>query len=80
MAYIIIDDTNRITAASSTHHCGEGEIEVEIPEEVWVNGIHNHKYDNGEFVYEPIPEPEQPEPETTAEDVLNALLGVNRYA
>ena len=54
MAYIIINENSRITAASTTHHCGEKEIEVTIPEEVWENGIHDYKYENGEFIYEPI--------------------------
>ena len=76
MAYIIIDETNRITAASETHHCGDDEIVVDIPKEVWENGIHDHKYENGEWVYDPIPKPEQPEHKETADDVLNALLGV----
>lgn len=76
MAYIIIDETNRITAASETHHCGDDEIVVDIPKEVWENGIHDYKYENGEWVYEPVPKPEQPEREETADDVLNALLGV----
>lgn len=31
---------------------------------------------NGEFIYDPLPEPEQPEAEPTADDILNALLGV----
>ena len=76
MACIMIDDTNRITAASETHHCGDEEIVVDIPEEAWEKGIHNHKYVDGEFVFDPLPEPEQPEAEATTDDVLNALLGV----
>ena len=63
MAYIIIDDTSRITAASKTHHCGDNEIVVDIPQEVWEAGIHNYKYEDGEWIYDPIPEPDQPEPE-----------------
>lgn len=77
MAYIIIDETKRITAASETHHCGEREIEIEIPEDVWAKGIHDYKYESGEFVYDPISKPDLPESEATADDVLNALLGVN---
>lgn len=51
MAYIVIDKLNQITAASRTHHCGNSEIEVNIPEEIWENGIHNYKYENGNFTY-----------------------------
>ena len=61
MAYIKTDETKRITAASYTHHCGDEEIEVEIPDEVWGNGIHNYLYVDGLFVYDPLPEPEQPD-------------------
>jgi len=33
-------------------------------------------YKNGEFVYDPLPRPDPPAPEPSADDVLNALLGV----
>ena len=38
--------------------------------------IYEYRYVNGEYIHDPIPEPEQPEPEATTDDVLNALLGV----
>ena len=38
--------------------------------------IYEYRYENGEFIHDPLPEPEQPEPEATTDDVLNALLGV----
>ena len=31
---------------------------------------------NGEYIYDPLPEPEQPKSEPTSDDILNALLGV----
>ena len=42
--------------------------------------VADYRYVDGEFIYDPLPEPEQPKPEPTAEEILNALLGVNRYA
>lgn len=33
-------------------------------------------YVDGEYVYDPLPEPEEPESEPTTEDIMNALLGV----
>lgn len=33
-------------------------------------------YKNGAYVYDPMPRPEPPTPEPTADDVLNVLLGV----
>lgn len=54
MAYIKIDETNRIVAASGTHHCGYGEIQVEIPYEITIEHIHDYLYIDGDFVYEPL--------------------------
>lgn len=39
------------------------------------NDIIDYKYINGEFIYEPLPEPIQPQ-EPTTEDIINALLGI----
>lgn len=39
------------------------------------NDIADYKYINGEFIYEPLPEPIQPQ-EPTTEDIINALLGI----
>lgn len=38
--------------------------------------VSDYLYVDGQYVYEPLPEPEQPEAEPTTDDVLNALLGV----
>ena len=53
MAYIKIDSEGRITAASKTHHCGDDEIEVMIPDEIELETIHEYRYDGGEFIYDP---------------------------
>ena len=60
MAFINIDDTNRIVAASYDFHCGDNEIEVTIPEEIELVKIHEYKYINNKFVHDPLPiiEPE----------------------
>lgn len=39
------------------------------------NNIADYKYINGEFIYEPLPEPIQPQ-EPTTDDIINALLGI----
>lgn len=38
--------------------------------------ITNWLHVDGEYVYDPLPDPEPIEPEPTADEVLNALLGV----
>lgn len=73
MAYIKIDSENRITAASYDYHCGEGEIEVEIPEEISLYDIHNYLYVDGEYVFDPLPEPEEPEEPVTNEERIAEL-------
>lgn len=55
MAYIKINETNRITAASYNYHCGSDEIETVIPEEIQLQDIHDYLYVDGEYIYEPLP-------------------------
>ena len=55
MAYIKIDGTNRITAASHNFHCGDGELVVAIPDDISIEEMHNYKFENNEFVYDPLP-------------------------
>jgi hypothetical protein len=38
--------------------------------------ISDYLYVGGQYIHDPLPEPVQPEPEATTDDVLNALLGV----
>lgn len=37
--------------------------------------IIDYKYTNGEFIYEPLPEPIQPQ-EPTIDDIIDTLLGI----
>ena len=62
MAYIKTDETGRITAASYDFHCGDGEIQVEIPEGVPFAQIHDYRYADGTFVYDPVPDPKEDAP------------------
>lgn len=36
--------------------------------------VSNYLYIDGEYIYDPLPEPEPIEPESTAEDMMNAML------
>lgn len=66
----------RVLSATEDQYGAEGQPRVEslpsgeTPEE---NDISNYRYVGGEFIYDPLPQPEPPEP---TDDVLNALLGI----
>lgn len=72
-------DDNRILSATYEEYAVEGMPIVdalpsgETPEE---NDISNYRYVDGEYIYDPLPQPEPPEPVETTDDVLNALLGI----
>lgn len=38
--------------------------------------IYEYRYVDGDYIYDPLPEPSPVEPEPTTDEVLNALLGV----
>lgn len=38
--------------------------------------VSDYLYIDGQYIYDPLPRPEEPEPEPTTDEVLNALLGV----
>lgn len=38
--------------------------------------ISDYLYVNGKYRYDPLPVPPEPTPETSADDILNVLLGV----
>lgn len=82
MTYALnLDDDGRILSVTYGKYAPSGAPLVgELPE----GNVYDYRYVNGEYIYDPLPEPEpepeQPVAEPTADDILNALLGVNRYA
>lgn len=74
-----IGEDNRILSATYEEYAVEGMPIVdalpsgETPEE---NDISNYRYVDGEYIYDPLPQPEPPAPAETTDDVLNALLGI----
>ena len=42
--------------------------------------VSNYLYIDGEYVYDPLPEPEPTDPEPTTDEVLNVLLGIGGEA
>ena len=67
-----VSEDGRILSATYEKYAAENMPLVDaLPE----GNISDYIYQNGEFIYEPLPKPEVVETET-ADDVLNALLGV----
>ena len=66
-------EDGRILSVTFEKYAPEDAVTVEkLPE----GDISQYRYVDGDFIYDPLPKPEQPEPGPTAEDILNALLGV----
>lgn len=74
-----LGEDGRILSATYEEYASEGMPIVEtLPsgETAEENDISNYKYVDGEYIYDPLPAPPEPEPVETADDVLNALLGI----
>lgn len=68
-----LDKDNRVLSVTFDEFAPVDQpIVNELPE----GNIADYLYVDGEFVHDPLPEPEVPEAEPTVEDVLNVLLGV----
>lgn len=74
-----LGEDSRILSATYEEYAAKGMPIVEsLPagETEEENDISNYKYVDGEFVYDPLPKPPEPEQVETTDDVLNALLGI----
>lgn len=68
-----LDTDGRILSATFDEYAPEYQpIVEELPE----GDISDYKYIDGEYVYDPLPEPEPQPVEPTADDVLDVLLGI----
>lgn len=66
-------EDGRILSVTYEKYASEGmPIVDELPE----GNVADYLYVDGEYIYDPIPEPESPVAEPTADELLNALLGV----
>ena len=64
---------NRILSATYDQFAPASQPRVEeLPE----GDISDYKYVDGEYVYDPLPVPPEPTPDPTADEILDALLGV----
>ena len=68
-----LNENNRILSATYDQYASAFQPRVNtLPD----GNINDYLYINGEYVYDPLPIPPEPEPEPTADEILNALLGV----
>lgn len=68
------ESDGRVLSATEDQYGAPGQPRVEtLPD----GDLYDYRYANGEFIYDPLPQPEPPEPVETTDDVLNALLGID---
>ncbi len=72
-----LDADNRILSACV---CLEGFEYENIVETLPDGDVTDYKYVDGEYVYDPLPEPEPTPTEPTADEVLDVLLGLGGNA
>jgi hypothetical protein len=68
-----LGEDGRILSVTFEKYASEG---MPIVEELPEGNVADYRYVDGEYIYDPLPVPEPPAVEPTADDVLNALLGV----
>ena len=66
-------DDNRILSACV---CLEGFEYTNIVDVLPEGDISDYRYVDGEYVYDPLPEPEPQPVEPTADEIIDALLGI----
>jgi hypothetical protein len=69
-------EDGRILSATYAKYAPANAVIVDILPD---GNISEYLYVNGGYVYDPLPKTVEPEAKATVDDVLNALLGVNRY-
>lgn len=68
-----LDENGRILSVTYDKYAPSSQPRVdELPD----GNVHDYLYINGEYVYDPVPVPPEPTPVPTADEILDALLGV----
>ena len=66
-------DDGRILSVTFEQYAAPGQPIVDtLPE----GNVNDWKFVGGQYVFDPLPVPPEPIPEPSADDILNALLGV----
>ena len=68
-----LSEDNRILSVCI---CLEGFKYTNIVDVLPEGDISDYRYVNGEYVYDPLPEPEPQPVEPTADEIIDALLGI----
>ena len=72
-----LDTDNRVLSACV---CLDGFEYMNIVDVLPEGDISDYRYVDGEYVYDPLPEPEPQPVEPTADEILDALLGIGGNA
>lgn len=65
-----LDEDGRVLSATYPEYAPEDAVCVyTLPD----GDLFNYRYSDGEFIYDPLPEPDKPEPAPTTEERLAAL-------
>ena len=72
-----LDADNRILSACV---CLDGFEYTNVVDTLPDRDVSDYRYVDGEYVYDPLPEPEPPTTEPTADEILDALLGIGGNA
>jgi len=69
-----LGEDGRVLSAAFTNKftLADGVIVKDLPG----GQITEYRYVDGGYIHDPLPAPERPEPEPTAEEILSVLLGV----
>ena len=62
------DETGRILVSSSEFQCGENDIQIDLPDDFDFERQADYRIVDGALIYDPLPEPPEPEPMPTIED------------
>ena len=68
-----LNEDNRILSVTYDKYAPKSQPRVDtLPD----GDVNDYLFVNGEYVYDPLPMPPTPTPEPTADEILDALLGV----
>ena len=68
-----LGENNRILSVTFDQYAPPSQPRVDVLPD---GNVSDYLYVSGAYVYDPLPVPPTPEPQPTADEILNALLGV----